>query len=275
MTERVEESILNNMGSLEEYLSGKDYGNAVVTLNADGTIARDENNTALINDPGQHPLPAGPGVGQGQVPGVVPQPVPAQPVQQQPAITPQMYHAAVYRQQQLEAAAAQATREKLEADDRAFLAEISHLDEDDQRIKLYERYIQQLDEANQGLAAKMQAIEAQDEEMEQNAAKGRVATNKMLAAGLMPALYPDLRAALMDVETPQAMDRLVNTARRYVGANAPQPGAAPPPQTRARTAAGQYVAGPGRGTTNGTAPTVKEGSGNLSGYLKGKPYQIA
>src|SRR5215211_7758401 len=168
------------MGSLEDYLAGKQEqsGTFGLTQTADGElrIARDADGAAIWAPPGQDPqtyvAPQQPQpIPQvGPVPGTTPSPQPVTPPRIQPAVSPEQFQAVSERVAQMEEAALQLSREKLEAEDKAFLASLSapqadgsYLSEEQQLLLMADRYIEQLTTSNDAMAQRMQQEEqAQD-----------------------------------------------------------------------------------------------------------------
>lgn len=285
----VSDDILNNMGSLEGLLSERGYTTATVPMQGE-TIVRNE------FGPGAAPVPAEgfyapPGVVPHGAPGVVPgaspqpQPVPApqpyllqqQPVvrQQQPAqntISREQYDAAMAYAGRMQQAAEEKTREKIEAEDKAFMLDLDHRFGDDQTAKDREvliRYTQQLQSANESMYETMQERSERQEAQEQLKSKYEVAEILASEAGI-PWELPGIQQALMNAPTMASMESIVGGLR----AMTPRQQQTLPAQPTPAQLAGQIVAAPGRGSSGRAAPAVKPGSGDILGLLKTRGYAL-
>jgi len=274
MTEHVvSDEILNNMGSLEGLLSERGYTTATVPMRGE-TVVRNE------FGPGAQPVPveglyAPPGVVPQSGTGVVPQTaVPAQPVQpvvqpqpqpQQPQISVEQYQAAMAYAQRMQEAAEQAAREKQEQEDLRFLDSISHLPQVEQDREILIRYNKQLEAAYKAQQDEVTTDRERQEEEEQLAAKEQVAWT-LAMRNRLPWENEGVRNALMAAPDRRTMDSIVAGLAAYATPRAVA-------QTPAQVAAG-VVAAPARGANAGRVPAPKQGSGDLSTYLKSKPYVI-
>lgn len=297
------EQILSAMGSLEDYLAGVPEQTATFGLTEDPgsptgyRIARDADGAAVFNPSGQ-PVPAGtpqqfpPG---GQVPGTVAFQQPAPPQRQaQPGISPQQYEQAQReaaaerdRARQMEEAAIQLAREKLETEDALFMAGLQNMSDEEQQLALYQRYLEQMTISNEGMARRLEEIEQTQEREDQEAAKQIVAYRKTTASRLPWTI--EIRDALMDLPTPERMDAHLSLLSRHgAGLRQQQFGTATPPvqhqqviqqnagaspAPRARNASGQFVAAAARGSTPTGTPTQGT-SGGLGSFLASTPYRL-
>ena len=296
------EQILSNMGSLESYLAGVPEQSATFGLVQDATgdlrIARDADGAAVWSPPGTTPqqAPVQPIPPGGVVPGSQPVYQPPAPPQRQPqttGISREVYEAQVERAQQMEQAATQLAREKLEAEDRAFIASLeapqadgSYLSSEQQQVLIANRYLEQLTVSNESLAQRLQEIEEQEEHETQMGAKEIVAYRKTLELGLPWTI--GTRDVLMKLPTPGDMDHYLGTLASYgIGSfnraarqqpqaiqqaqqrRQQQPGASP--ASRQRDQSGRFVAANGRGSNPGT-PTHGANSGGLGSFLSSTPY---
>jgi hypothetical protein len=301
------ESILGAMGSLEDYLAGKQEQTGTFGLVEDPTsptgfkMLRDADGAAVWAPPGQNPqtyvAPQQPQpIPQvGPVPGTTPFSQPVAPPRTEPAISPEQFQAMAERVSQMEEAALQLSRERLEADDKAFIASLSapqadgsYLSEEQQLLLMADRYIEQLTTSNDAMAQRMQQEEQNQDAQDQQVAKQIVAYRKAVEQHKLPWTV-DIRDHLMDLPTPEAMDRYLGQLTRFgIGsfarAQAAQPQAVqargvinPPlpvgasPAPRPRNEQGRFVAAGARGTTPGT-PTQGNGSGGLGALLASRPY---
>jgi hypothetical protein len=284
----VSDDILNNMGSLEGLLSERGYTTATVPMQGE-TIVRNE------FGPGAAPVPAEgfyapPGVVPQGAPGVVPgasyqpQPAPAvqpyllqqQPVvRQQPAqnqISREQYDAALAYAGRMQQAAEEKTREKLEAEDKAFMLDLDQRFGDDQVAKDREvliRYTQQLQSANESMYETMQERAERQEAQEQLTSKYEVAEILATGAGI-PWELPGIQQALMNAPTMESMESIV----AGLSAMTPRQQQSLPAQPTPAQLAGQIVAAPGRGSSGRAAPAVKPGSGDILGLLKTRGYAL-
>lgn len=265
MVQQVDETILNNMGSLDGLLSERGYATATVAMNGEAVVRNDVGTGPVTQpSPGEY---AAPGVVPQDGQGVAPQPVlPAQPVQ--PTVSVNEYHAAMAYAARMQAAAQEATREKIAADDKLFLQSIQDLSELEQNAAILYRHNQQLQAANQGLSQTLTQRQQQEDEAEQEEAKHGVAMVLAMRNGL-PWENPGVQAALLSAPDRQTMDQIVSGLRQAL----PQAQVGQQ-QTPAQVAAGQIVGAPARGN-NGAAPAgPKPGSGDISGLLKSRPYTV-
>ena len=272
--QNVDETILNSMGSLDGLLSERGYTTATVPMQGE-SVVRNEFGTGPVTAPGPADYATH---------GVVPQPasgvetpngLPAQPasVPQQPAqpqVSVEQYHAAMAYAARMQAAAQEAAREKLEAEDRLFLQSIADLSEMEQNAAILYRHNQQLQAANQGLSETLQQQQQREEEEEQAEAKHGVAMVLAFRNGL-PWENPGVQAALLAAPDRATMDQIVTGLKAAL----PQPAAQYGQQNPAQIAAQQIVGAPARGS-NGAAPASgpKPGSGDIAGLLKSRPYQV-
>jgi len=271
MVGQIDETILNNMGSLEGLLSEREYSTAVVPMQGE-TVVRNEFGTGPVTAPGPGDYAANGVVPQGGN-GVVPQQpyLPAQPSPQPaqpPQVSVQQYHAAMAYASQMQAAAQEAARQRLELEDQLFLARIADLDESEQNAAILYRHNQQLQAANRGLSETLQERQAREEEEEQEEAKVGVAMVLALRNGL-PWENQGVKNALLAAPDRQTMDSIIEGLKQVV----PRPQYLG--QTPAQVAAGQIAAAPGRGNAGvGQQQGPKPGSGDIAGYLKSKSYQV-
>lgn len=267
MSENISQEQLDNMGSLEGYLSERPYQMGTVLMTDDDRIVRDEGQYAPEGAPSQPPY-AAPGVAPASQQRVVPpQTAPAQPVQS--GISQAQYQAAMAYAHRAEQAAQQLARENIEIEEQAFLAQISHMSEEDQDVLITRRHNQQLMAANQAMAEAIAREDAQSDASEEQENKAKVAMILSLRAGL-PWDQADVRKRVLRADSIEEMSDEI----RFLGQMYPQQQRAQQQQqTQAQVAAGAYAAAPGRGSAP-AARAIKPGSGDMSGYLKSKPYQL-
>ena len=262
MAETVTQDVLDNMGDLGTYIGGREYTTAVVAMNGETVVSNPYGTVSETLAPaGAY---AAPGVApQGQH-GVVPQAgAPAQPslppVPQQ-TISNEQYQAAMAYAQRMEQAALAAAAERREAEDQAFLQSIAHLPKVEQDREVLIRYNQQLEQAYRGMQETVQQREAREEAEEQEQAKAFIGMRLAIKAGL-PWGDPDIQATIMSAEDRPRMERIVATLARGG-------------QPTSAQVAGQLLAAPPTGTR---APRghngPREGSGDIAGLIKSRPYQ--
>jgi len=198
---------------------------------------------------------------------VVPPPTPAAA-----GISREQYEAAIAYAGRMQQAAEEKTREKLEAEDRAFMLDLDHRFGDDQVAKDREiliRYTQQLQAANESMYETFQEREERREAQEQQYYKYEVAEILATEAGI-PWELPGIQTALMNAPDKASMDAIVAGLK----AMTPRQQQTLPAQPTPAQLAGQIVAAPGRGTGGRAAPAVKPGSGDIMGLLKTRGYAL-
>jgi hypothetical protein len=186
----------------------------------------------------------------------------------------EQYEAAMAYAARMQQAAEEKTREKLEAEDEAFLADIQQRFPGDQVAQDREiliRYNQQLQQANESMYETFQERIERQEAREQLEAKYEVAEVLAKEAGLAWHL-PVIQESLMDAPDRATMDRRIAGFQALTPRQQQQLQAQP--QTPAQVAGQQLVAAPGRGSNGRAAPAVKPGSGDVMGLLKTRGYQI-
>lgn len=217
---------------------------------------------AIANDPG----PGGIAIQGGNVlqPGQVQQApgvAPSQPVQQGPDPSAAM-RAEMQRLQQV---AFESARAKIDADERAFRAEIADLPEHEQRIALAERQLEQTTQVNQWLNQERLTARQQAERQQEDLARRQYGFMVAHEAGL-PFTNEAVRTALLAARDKNHMRQI---AQELVGAM----NGGHAQQVRQQANQGVFAAG---GNNGAVAPAQgpKQYSGDLDGLVAARNYQM-
>lgn len=268
-----EQSIAENLGSLEGYLGNQQYTTAQVPMQGESVVR---------NDGGLGPVTA-PGPADYAPQGVAPQV--AQP-QQQPGITQAQWNAMVEYAQRMEQTAQAAAQQAIAAEEQQFLAQLDYavemgqMTESQRDVQIVLRRNQQLETSQQTMAQRMQAEADAREEAEQMDAKTRISFKEAMAHGINW-FNPDIRNVILEAEDLESMRSKLKVLQLYPGAHltpemmraagtqTPQAQGQQPTPTQAQVAAGVFAAAGARG--GGTPPAqVKKGSGDLGRYISSK-----
>jgi len=261
-----EQSIAQNLGSLEGYLGNQQYTTAQVPMQGE----------QVVRNPDFGPVTA-PGPNDYAPQGVAPQ-------QAQPGITQAQFNAMAEYAQRMEQTAAQAAQQAIAAEEAQFLAQLDYavemgqLTEAQRDVQIVLRRNSQLETSQATMAQRLQAEADRQEEEEQMDAKTRISFREAMAHGVNW-FNPDVRNVILEAEDLDSMRSKLRVLQLYPGAQLtpdmmraagtqaqPQ---AQPQQTQAQVAAGVFAAANGRG--NGAPPAqIKKGSGALGAYIKSK-----
>lgn len=266
--QQISQEVLNNMGSLDGYLDGRGYTNGVVAMQGE-TIVRDERGVGPVAAPEQQVYAPDGVVPRGDS-GLAPQPaLPAQPVQ--PAISQEQFDAAMLHAQQMRQIAFEANRQRLMAEEQAFVDAVNrdpYLNDEQKYIKLLERQNGQFQQANEAQQNEIRRREQLEYQSDQEKSKFEVAAVLATNSGLNFWGDANLRKQILRAETKTDMDEIISSYAAYA------PRTAQSPQQTPAQVAGGLVAAPARGANSGNGrPHVKKGSGDLGGLLKERGYQ--
>lgn len=276
-----EQTIAQNLGSLEGYLGNQQYTTAQVPMQGE-QVVRNAFGVGPVTQPG--PADYAPQ-------GTAPQ---AQPAPAQPGISQDQWNAMVEYAQRMEQTAQAAAQQAIQAEEAQFLAnldyavEMGRMTESQRDVQIVLRRNQQLEASQQTMAQRVQAEADAREEAEQMDAKTRISFREAMQHGVNW-FNPDVRNAILEAEDLESMRSKLRVLQMYPGAQLtpemmraagqqvqqPQtPQAAQPQPTQAQVAAGVFAAAGARG--GGTPPNdVKKGSGQLGRYIQAKGgYQI-
>lgn len=279
---------LDNQGALQGYLEqNQNYMTVQGVQGQDQTVAASNGQTlsvptvTLVPDPGtgQAQVPvqtpyAVPGVAAPYVPGqtVAPQQTPAQPT-----VSLAQFQAAAELARRNEQVAIAAERARMEAEENTFLMDVRGrlnaglISEEEAKLEVAMRHIEQLTEANTVLAGEKENRE--QTEFQQQQARGKAVTGMTLAlnAGLNW-FDPQVQRIVMGASTRDEMLHLVGfLASQGAGRMvlpSQQRGQRGQP-TAAQVAAGRFAV-PDQGRP--AAPPQQRSGDNLSGYLSTKSY---
>jgi len=216
---------------------------------------------AMANDPGPGgiALQAGNVYQPGQVqqaPGVAP----SQPVQQAPDQSAAM-RAEMQRLQQV---AFESARAKIEAEERAFQAEIADLPEHEQRIALAERQLEQTTQVNQWLNQERLSQRQQAQAQQEDLARRQFGFIVAHEAGL-PFNNEAVRTALLSARNGDHMRQIARELVTAMNGGHVQ-------QVRQQANQGVFAAG-GNNGASAPAQGPKQYSGDLDGLVAARNYQ--
>lgn len=266
-----EQSIAENLGSLEGYLGNQQYTTAHVPMNGE-TVVRNSFGVGPVTEP--DPANYAPQ-------GVAPQ----YAAPQQSGVSQDQWNAMVAYAQRMEQTAQSAAQQAIQQEESLFLAQLDYavemgqMTESQRDVQIVLRRNQQLETSQQTMAQRMQAEADAQEEAEQMDAKTRISFREAMNHGVNW-FNPDVRKTVLEAQDLEDMRSKLRVLQMYPGARlTPEMMRAgqqqsyaqgqAPQQTQAQVAAGVFAAAGGRG--GGTPPAqVKKGSGDLGRYISAK-----
>lgn len=263
-----EQSIAQNLGSLEGYLGDRQYTTAQIPMQGEH-VARFEGGLGPVTAPGP----------QDYAPqGVAPQ--------AQPGVSQDQFNAMVAYAQRMEATAQQAAQQAIQAEEAQFLAQLDYavemgqMTESQRDVQIVLRRNQQLEQSHMTMAQRLQQEADAQEEAEQMDAKTRISFREAMQHGVNW-FHPDVRNTILEAQDLEDMRSKLRVLQLYPGARLTpemiqaagtqqaQAQQAQRQPTQAQIQAGVFAAAGAAG--GGTSPTtIKKGSGNIAGYLKAK-----
>lgn len=247
--DNIDAAVLNNLGDgLAGVIAGTPYQPASAEAVNPGV------NLVSAGEPGQS-------AGVGQPGNVV---APGQVVQA-PRVTPSMQpQIDPAEHERLRQVAFEASAARIEAEEARFEAEIAHLSEDEQRVAILERQLEQTSRVNNWLNNRVQTHEQSTVQQRQEFAKRQRAFLMARQAGL-PFEDETVRTTLMTAQNPQHMANLVQGMVRLIGENRAN-------QARSQLNGGMFAAGGSSAGSTGPNLRQMERSGDLTGLIGSRGY---